>query len=267
MRPLYILKIGGSVATHKNRPGVSLRTDLLKKIAQIIKLAKKSKNFDLILLHGAGGAGHQLAHKYNLKSGARKSIQKWRASFESHLTNQRLDMEIVQIFVSEGLRVISAHTASIIVQKNKRISKFNLEVIKEALRNNCIPILYGEMVFDEVLGMTICSGDAIVPILAKELNAQKIFFATDVSGVFNKDPYLHKDTNLLEKLALSEIKKGERMKLSESHNIDTTGGLAGKINNMLFDHPASLKFIEIFNGLEEENYRKIFANTIIHIKS
>lgn len=259
MRPLYILKIGGSVATYKNKLGVSLRIALLKKIAQIIKSAQKKNAFDLVLLHGAGSAGHQLAHKYNLKSGAGKNSTKWRASFESHSVNQKMDLEIVQVFLLAGLRVVSAHTASIIVQKNKKISKFNLEVIKEALRHNCIPILYGEMVFDEALGMTICSGDVIAPILAKELKAQKILFATDVDGVFDKDPYLHKDAKLLEKLSLSKIRKGKGMKLSESHNIDTTGGLAGKIRNMDFDHASSLESIEIFNGFEEDNYRKILT--------
>jgi len=170
--------------------------------------------------------------------------------------NQKLNSAVSEIFVAEGLRVVSANTASLVIQKDKVISNFDLGVIKEAVAQNCIPLLYGDMVFDKNLGMTICSGDAIAPYLTKELHAQKIIFATDVAGIFDKDPYLHKNAKLIEKIKLKEI-DGENIELSSSHNIDVTGGLAGKIKNIALEHDASLQSIEIFNGLEDKNYGRV----------
>ena len=242
------------MATHKNRVGISVRKTLLKKIARAIKQAQKKKNFDLILIHGAGSVGHQMAHRYGLRDGTKKDTTKWSGALQTRVMDQKLNNTIAESFVSEGLRVVSAHTATLVIQNNKTISSFNLEIIKEALEQNCIPLLYGDMVFDKILGMTICSGDTLAPYLAKKLHAQKILFATDVSGIFDKDPYLHKNARLVEKIDLHEIDKKNNIELSASHNLDVTGGLAGKIKNIALKHDPSLQSIEIFNGLKENNY-------------
>jgi isopentenyl phosphate kinase len=269
MKPLYILKIGGSVATLKNRPGVSVRRDLLRKAAEAIKDAMEEKDFHLILIHGAGAAGHQLAKKYNLAEGIGMNPKKWYGALISRIANSKLDTAIAEIFISKGLRVTSVHTASAIVQKNKKISHCNLEIIKEALRQNSIPMLYGEMVFDTKLGMSICSGDAIAPYLAEKLGAQKMFFASDIDGIFTKDPHIHKDAKIIEKINLGEIKN--KAQISVSHNVDVTGGLMGKIEKLGNVHHNALKSIEIFNGLREENYAKVilgkeFPHTVISIR-
>ena len=263
MKPLYILKIGGSVATYKNKLGVSVRKELLEKSAIAIKKARDKKDFNLILIHGAGAAGHQLAHKYNLQDGARNNKQKWKGSFESRLVNQELNKRITEIFVFAGLPITPIHTASVIIQKNKKIFDFNLKTIEESLRWGCIPLLYGEMVFDKNLGMTICSGDVIAPYLAKKMKAKKIFFASDIEGIFDKDPHLHKDAKLIENIQMTDIKKIAQ--LTGSHNIDTTGGLNGKIKN--FQKFNVSDSIEIFNGLRSENFEKvILENYFPHTK-
>jgi isopentenyl phosphate kinase len=265
MKPLYIIKIGGSVATHKNRLGVSVRKKLLREIAEAIAETKKKKDFDMILIHGAGAAGHQLAHKYDLKNGVRDNQEKWQGAFESRLVNQRLNNAIAKIFNSAGLRITPAHTASVIIQENKKIAHCNLQLIKEALRWNCIPLLYGEMVFDTKLGMSICSGDAIAPYLAEKLTVNKIFFATDVDGIFDRDPHMHKNASLLKEIDLMNIKKNA--KLTKSHNVDVTGGLEGKIASLNSDSANSLRVVEIFNGLLSENFKRaISGENFAHTK-
>lgn len=269
MKPLYILKIGGSVATYKNKPGASVRKKLLQEIAQAISQAKKKKAFDLILIHGAGAAGHQLAHKYRLKDGTVNSKEKWKGAFESRLANQELNNAITKIFNSLGLRVTPVHTASTIIQENKDIIDCNIRIIKETLRWDCIPLLYGEMVFDTKLGMSVCSGDAIAPYLAKRLAVKKIFFASDIDGIFDRDPHLNKNAVLLKETNLISIKKDA--KLTDSHNVDVTGGLRGKIAKLNSAKMKSLNVIEIFNGLGSENFKKVlleeeFPHTKISIK-
>jgi isopentenyl phosphate kinase len=257
-KPLYILKLGGSVVTHKNRMGISIRGQLLRQIAKALKDISKNADFQLIIVHGAGAAGHQLAHKYKLSTGTGNDKAKWFGSFLSNLANQRMNIAIAEIFIQARLRVVSAHTNSLIIQKNQQLTTCYLQNIKEALTKNCIPLLYGEMVFDKTLGMSICSGDSIVPYLAKKLNAQKVFFASDVDGIFDKDPYLNKNARLIEKVFMGKVEKN--FKLSGSHNMDVTGGFAGKIKKLKNLNNSNIKYVEIFNGLEKENYAKIFLN-------
>lgn len=269
MIPLYILKLGGSVATQKNRLGSSLRRSLLRKIARAIKRAKERKSFNLILIHGSGAGGHQLARKYGLESGVKKDKKKWYGALLSRVANQKLDILIAEIFISEGLRVTSVHTASAIIQENKKILKCDIAIIQEALRQKCLPLLYGEMAFDAALDMSICSGDAIAPYLARKLNAQKIFFASDIDGIYTKDPYLNKNAKLIEEIFLNKEVK-EDFQLSKSHNIDASGGLFGKIGNIKTLHGTDVESVEIFNGFKEAYYEKAllgeeFPHTTIKI--
>ena len=269
MKPLYILKLGGSVVTHKNRPRASVRHKLLSAIAGSLRDTLEKGKIDLILVHGAGAHGHQLAKKYSLRDGINNQPERWYGSFLTRIKNQKLNTVITEIFVSEGLRVSPVHTASVIIQDEKQIAACDLSAIREALAQNCIPLLYGEMVFDKTLGMTICSGDAILPYLGKKLQAEKMFFASDIDGIFTADPHLNKSARLIENVALHDIKK--KAMLSESHNLDVTGGLLGKINQLFTSHSPRLKTIEIFNGLDAKNYRKIlngekFPHTTISIK-
>lgn len=260
MKPLYILKIGGSVATFKNKPGFSVRTDLLEKIALAMKKAKMKKDFDLILIHGAGAAGHQLAKKYDLSSGTNGDGGKFMGSLLSCSENQKLDNAIFKIFIACGIRIFPVHTASTIVQKNRKINYCDTKIIEMALKNDCIPMLYGEMVFDEKLEMSICSGDAIAPFLAGKLGAQKIFFASDIDGIFDKDPHLFKDAKLIENIKIDEILNNKKIEISGSHSVDVTGGLFGKIQSLDLTRVESLKSVEIFSGLKEKNYESILLD-------
>ena len=260
MKPLYILKIGGSVATFKDRPGFSVRKRLLKKIALAIKKAKAKKDFDLILIHGAGAGGHQLAKKYDLKSGTNGDDKKFKGSLLSCNENQKLNNAIFEIFIACDVRIFPVHTASTIIQKNKKINYCDTKIIEKALKNNGVPLLYGEMVFDEELEMSICSGDAIAPFLAKKLGAQKILFASDIDGIFDKDPHLFKNAKLIENIKLNEILSNKKIEITGSHSVDVTGGLFGKIKSLDVNHIKSLKSVEIFNGLQEKNYENILLN-------
>jgi len=271
MKHLYILKIGGSVATFKDQSEFSVRVDLLRNIALTIKKIQEKKDFDLIIIHGSGSAGHHLAKKYNLDFGVAGNEERLRASLLSCVRNQKLNNMIFEIFISCGVKLFPVHTASVIVQKNGKIKCFNVETIKNAFKNGCVPILYGEMVFDNDLDMSICSGDAITPFLAKKFGAQKIFFASDIDGIFNQDPHLYEDAKLIENTTVSEIIINNKIKIGGSHNTDVTGGLFGKIKKLDLSGIKSMETVEIFNGLDEKNYLKVFLNidfphTIIKIK-
>lgn len=257
MKNIYILKIGGSVATQKNRKGLFLRKSLLEKVAKsIMEWKNENPNTGLVLIHGAGGHGHYLAKKYGLIEGTGADSEKIKGAVLSRIANQKLDLMIFGIFAKAGMTMVPVHSGSVIVQKDKKIKSFHFDILKNALKNNYVPMLYGEMVFDEKLGMSVCSGDAIAAFLAKDLKVEKVFFATDVDGVFDKDPHLHANAKLINSIKLKDV-YSENIKLDESHSTDVTGGLRGKIDAFKgFFNISSLKEIVVFNGRKGENYRK-----------
>lgn len=252
MKPLYILKIGGSVATYKNHQPLRVRRALLRDIAIEIKKARTEGDFRLVLIHGSGAAGHHLAKQYALHEGTFNDPRKIQAALDSQTANQRLDHIIAEIFISQGLPITPSHTASLVVQKNKKVSHFDTNTLRVALENDYIPLLYGEMVFDTTLGMSVCSGDTLAAFIAKEYHAQKIFFASDIDGIFTKDPHLFPDATLIESLSLDKAEK--QSMISTSHNTDVTGGLLGKIRELAILADTHIETIEIFNGYQPRRY-------------
>ena len=259
-KKLIILKIGGSVITYKNRTGTFLRRKTIARIAQeISQVTRKDTNLRLIIIHGAGSSGHQLAQRYNLAEGIGNDKKKWRGAILTRIANQKLNLALFEIFSNANLQIIPIHTASIVVQKNKTIDAFATDTIDQALQNNCIPLLYGELVFDTELGMSICSGDTSAFFLAKKYDAEQVLFASDIDGIFDKDPHRYKDARMIQTTKLSDLLENKNIALEGSHSVDVTGGLANKISELARQgFPKSLKKVVVFNGLKSG----IFENAL-----
>jgi isopentenyl phosphate kinase len=266
MKKLYILKIGGSILTNKNSERLYLHKKRISKIAKQIKTAlNKDPDLQLIIVHGAGGEVHHLAHKYSLQNGTGLNNNKLYGATLTRLAVQKLNTQIFNIFLENGLPVLPVHTSSTVIQKNKKISTLNTKIITGTINNNCIPLLYGDMTLDTVCGMSISSGDASTAYLAKHLDIKKIFLATDVQGIFTKDPYKYSDATLIKKTTLSNVFFAQNISLTKSHNTDTTDGMKGKLrsfNNLLPSKTATQQII-LFDGTKPENYTKLLTNSYI----
>lgn len=262
-RKIIILKIGGSVITQKHREGIFVRRALLKRIAREIQTAQeRNPNIQLIIIHGAGAGGHQLAKKYSLSEGVGDVPEKWRGALLTRQTNQSLNLKIFEIFSHSDIRIVPIHTASIITQKDKKIISCSFEAISQALKWNCTPLLYGELVFDTELGMSICSGDTSAFFLAKHYQAERVLFASDVDGIFNKDPHRFKDAKMIQVAKLSELLADKNIALTGSHSVDVTGGLANKISELArIGLPKSLRNVLVFNGLKSGAFKRALSES------
>ena len=255
-REVVVLKIGGSIVTYKGGDKVRVRKTRLKEIAEELVLAlRRNPHRQLILVHGAGSAGHVLANKYNLKAGVNGDSNKIQAALRIRENNQLLNLVITKIFSEAGLPIVPVHSGSAIIQNNGKLRYINTELVKCALDNQCIPTLYGEMVFDQKLGMSVCSGDDIATTLAASFAASKLIYASDIDGIYDSDPYINKQAQLIARGNLKNINAS----IGNSHNVDVTGGLAHKIELVKNAKSSlSLKELIIFNGFKKGNVIKIF---------
>ncbi len=157
--------------------------------------------------------------------------------------------------------VAPVHTGTAIIQNNHIITSESISIVSQALNAGCIPIMYGEMVFDNTLGMSICSGDTIAMKLAKEYEAEKIIYASDVNGIYDKDPHTDKTAKIIKHIRLDLIHADKNIVLSGSHNIDVTGGIKNKIKVLMDnDLPQSLKKVVICNGLKSGTINNAFSS-------
>lgn len=253
--PLTILKIGGSVATYKNHERLSVRISLMRKVAQTLQSSLREKPCRLILIHGSGSAGHRLAHDFDLKHGTGNDPEKIKAALLSQRANQRLNATLADICVNAGLPVVPVHSASIIIQNDTVLERFSTDTIAHTLTRGQIPLLYGEMVPDTKLNFSVCSGDTIATFLARQFSAERICFASDIDGIFTEDPHRFPEASLIEHLDFDQL--GAQSGISDSHSVDVTGGLGGKLEKLVPLRHSSVQSVEVFNGLKAKHYRNI----------
>lgn len=232
---MIILKIGGSIITDKNSIEPKVNYDNLDRISSEIANAFNNKSLDiadgLIIVHGAGSFGHPPAKKYKIGEPFNKEEYplKRKGFSEIVLSMKKLDLYVCESLLKHGIPAIPMQTSAVIKASNKRINNFDLEMIKNYLNEGYVPVLYGDIVLDDKLNMSILSGDQIIEYIASFLNPDRVVLGTDVDGVYNKNPKIHKDAKLIEKLSsLDDITQME-----STTNVDVTGGMVGKVKELL----------------------------------
>jgi isopentenyl phosphate kinase len=71
---LYVIKLGGSLITDKERDSTA-RRDVVARLAREIAAARARLPHALLLSHGSGSFGHAAPARYGLRDGVRDSAQ------------------------------------------------------------------------------------------------------------------------------------------------------------------------------------------------
>ena len=220
-----ILKIGGSVITDK-KGELAARTGVINRLAQE---TQKAGVKNLIIVHGGGSFGHPTAQKYGIKEGLKDDAQKTGFA-ETHHVMTVLNGLVMDALVWHNIPALSVTPSSCVVTENGRIKTFEDTVLKTLLNLGFVPVLYGDAVLDEKLGFTVLSGDQLVAYLARKFGAGKIVIGVDTNGLYDADPKVEKNAKLYAHLTLAELL---RLKLGISIANDVTGGMGGKIRELI----------------------------------
>ncbi|MGQ9719965.1 MAG: isopentenyl phosphate kinase [Candidatus Jordarchaeum sp.] len=237
---IIVLKIGGSVITKKEK-GIEADLKAIKRIAREIKESfSKNPNLKLVLVHGGGSFGHRIANKYKVHLGL-KSGNQLLGFTKTVQVMRELNMIFVDAFQKVGLPIIPLQPSAISIQENGKLSDVFIKTLMLAMDLNCIPVLWGDAVFDKKQGYSILSGDHIMTFLAQKLKSKHVIFGTNVDGVFDSDPYTNKNAKLIRLITPDNIEQILR-NVSGSKTTDVTGGMHRKVLEVL---PLVKKGIEI----------------------
>jgi isopentenyl phosphate kinase len=254
---MIILKIGGSILTNKDAPESEVDTESLKRIALEIKASLDNSPKDLIIVHGAGSFGHPPAKKYRIGEPFDESEYPIkRIGFcETQNAVKKLNMFICEAFIDEGLPVVAVPASSFMTATNKRITEGNLVSFERYLSKGFIPVIYGDVVLDNELEICVISGDQLIQYLAMNLNPERVILGTDVDGVYNKNPKTHDDAIFFDRFtSLSDLDT-----LEGTTNVDVTGGMVGKIKELLYLADLGIES-KIINAEVEDNIFKVLEN-------
>jgi isopentenyl phosphate kinase len=236
-----ILKIGGSVITDKDGD-LAAKTDIINSLSEEIKRADME---NLVIVHGGGSFGHPTAAKYGIKEGLKDPAQKVGFS-ETHHVMTVLNGLIMDALVWHEIPSLSITPSTCIVTDNGRIKYFDETVLRRSMKMGFIPVLYGDAVLDEKLGFTVLSGDQLIAYLAIKLGAEKIVVGVDTDGLYEADPKVNAAAKPYVHLNLEELKRVQS-KLGKAQGTDVTGGMAGKVAELIPAVEKGIK-VQIVNG-------------------
>ncbi len=227
-KEIIFLKLGGSLITDKDKP-YTPRLDQLANLALELKsVLDSTPDLLLILGHGSGSFGHTAAKKYGTREGVRTTEQ-WHGFAEVRFQAAELNRHVMESLINAGLPAIPFPPSSTIVSNNRKVTSHNSLTIAKALEAHILPVVHGDVAFDESLGGTILSTEDVFAFLAEQFRPARILLAGIEAGVWEDFPAR---TRLVKEIQNSDYEK-MRAGIGGSASTDVTGGMKAKVEEML----------------------------------
>ncbi len=248
---LVFIKLGGSLITDKAQP-LTPRLKVIKRCAyEIAQVRKENPDLKLLIGHGSGSFGHAIADQYQTQAGV-KGETAWQGFAEVWAAARALNHIVINELAHHGLPVIAFPPSAGVLAEDRILQSWDVNPIMETLSHHLIPVVYGDVIFDRAIGGTIFSTEKVFQHLANVLRPQRILLAGSDPGVYTHP----EESDEIIKHISSKTIHNILPALSGSENTDVTGGMAAKVQLMLYllqEH--SDMEVLVFSGLKTGNIR------------
>jgi len=264
-----LLKLGGSVVTYKgarnfplnpneiwNKATSFINIKAIKKISSEIKECLPDLGY-LILVHGAGVFGHFPVSRF-LKSDANDQVL---VGWPLTLYSVGLENLILQNqMLGEGIPAVSIPPRSLFTVTARDADRpwvgvdasFDCTIVRRLLKHY-IPVLFGDLVFDQKGDPAVLSGDTILYLCARELRDVNLVVAgTDVQGIFSDDPKQNPNARFMGRVTLSEE---DKFTPKDSSYRDVDGGMSRKFKELMSIAKLGIPSM-VINAFKEGNISK-----------
>ena len=265
MQELIFLKLGGSLITDKSHP-YTHRPDVLASLAgQIAAQRESNPNLRIVLGHGSGSFGHTSAKEYKTREGLSApnqshtspykagEAQYWKGFVEVWYQATILNRYVIDALREVGVPGMTFSPLTSVWSDNGHVLEWDLSKIEVALKNNILPVVHGDVIFDRYKGGTILSTEELFEHLAREMHPNRILLAGLEDGVFTDFPVRENMVRELTHKSFIKIRSG----IGASQGADVTGGMLSKVEQMLklAEDIPGLR-IQIFSGETAGNLEK-----------
>jgi len=268
MKELVFLKLGGSLITDKTQP-YTPRLDVIEDVAlQISTALQNQPNLRLILGHGSGSFGHVAASEYHTRDGfprpsplihrERDKTEEnyWKGFAEVWYQASSLNRCVMMDFHNTHVLAVARPPSATIIASDGQVSIWETTAIRMALAAGIVPVIYGDVTFDEVRGGTILSTEDLFSHLARAINPERILLAGLESAVWEDFPARTRKIETITPQTFGEVSGG----VGKAVGTDVTGGMEDKVTQMLdlVQQNPELK-IQIFSGAEPGNIARALS--------
>lgn len=249
LQQLTFLKLGGSLITDKTRRHTAQKGVITRLADEIATALIKQPDLRLIIGHGSGSFGHVPAKKYGTRQGVH-TPREWQGFQEVWYEASRLNCILTEALHAAGLHALAFPASAAVIAREGEIKEWDINPLTAAIEHNLLPVVYGDVTFDEILGGTILSTEDLFVHLAGWLQPRRILLAGLEDGVWEDYPQC---TRLIPEITAQNFDQLSRS-LGSSASTDVTGGMASKVRQalaMLELTPGAEAFI--FSGVTPGN--------------
>lgn len=225
------VKLGGSVITDKagqEAPDLPL----IARLAAEVAAARAARpGMAIVLGHGSGSFGHHYAARYGVHRGLPPDANYMGFALTAGAA-LRLNRIVVDALLAAGVPALSLQPSAALLAGGGRIISWETAHIGRALRHGLVPVVHGDVAFDEAQGSAIISTEALLAYLAEETElrpARVILVGED--AVYTADPRRDPSAQrvpLITAANLDAVLHGA----AGSHAVDVTGGMRSKLELM-----------------------------------
>lgn len=242
MKELVLLKLGGSLITDKTQP-FTPRLDVMDDLALQIKTALEiHPDLRLILGHGSGSFGHVPASEYRTRDGLppratplahreRDATEEnyWRGFAEVWYQASALNRFVMEALHRADVPSIAVSPAASVIASNGQVSVWETTPLRMALSAGIVPVVYGDVVCDEVRGGTILSTEDLFSHLTRALSPERILLAGLEAAVWEDFPTRTRRIERITPASFEAVSAG----VGKAAGADVTGGMESKVRQML----------------------------------
>jgi len=226
---VIFLKLGGSLITDKDKP-LTAKIRTINRIGREISSALNLHNtIKLVVGHGSGSFGHSVAKKYGTRDGI-KSEDDWLGFQKVWHAARDLNQIVIDHLINIEIPIISFPPSAYLTSSNGKLESWNYYPILSALDHKLVPLIYGDVIFDQSKGSTIFSTEDLFSQLADILHPDLILLAGKEPGVWKDFP---KNNHIIKHLDPESYHRLYFEHIQSSSSPDVTGGMISKINLML----------------------------------
>jgi isopentenyl phosphate kinase len=225
------IKFGGSVITEKTGREAPNLPAIQRLAADLAAARAAQPDCALILSHGSGSFGHYYAAQYGVHRGIAPTADHHGYALTAAAA-LRLNRIVVDALLAAGIPALSLQPSASLSAHAGAISRWDTEPIATALTRGLVPVIHGDVAFDEVQGTTIISTELLLAhlALATRLRPQRIILVGE-DAVYTSDPRndpLAERIPLITTANLAAVLSGA----TGSHALDVTGGMRSKLELM-----------------------------------
>ncbi len=241
MTEVILLKLGGSVITHKHDSPPRLAINNVRRIAKELQ----GVSSPMIVVLGGGAHGHQAAHSFGYGNPTTPSTKLIAGIPQIRRNMTELSSSIEHIFSQNGINsVVIPPFASTFLNDGEIIS-FSLSIMERTIESGINVITHGDVCYDLQRGAAILSGDTVITYLAHSMHPKRILIGTDVDGIFDGNPRNNPHAKVVPRIDSSN-REQILSQVESSSAIDVTGGMLKKVQELLSIQGGNIESI-IFN--------------------